>query len=277
LEGTVTFRTLPVDCPNLTILVDRYAGEPHKFSGYILELLADPQAQKMRRVAPPAAPPNEHECPPLPDQARVDEALAATASPWLDEYITFSRKWAPRAFDEFHEAGGLFVLSTAAARRIKIRFGSGVYTSQYMAMAARTTLYTKSTAADLAVEFLTRTGLGYLLADDDATPQAFVRSLTAQVPDTWDALSAEAKVALCQRLAFAAQKGWFYEEFGQHLEGMMRRDGPMAAFQAILRRLDDHKDTYVYASISRGREELSKPYLTILANITPADLAHPTR
>jgi hypothetical protein len=271
-EGTATFRALPEDCPDVITLARRHAEEPHKFTGYILDLLADAQAQKIRRVMA-AAPPDKRDYPPLPDEAKVDEALAATASPWLDEYTTFSRKWAPRAFDEFHEAGRLFVLSTAAARRIKIRFGPGVYTSQYMAMASRTTLYTKSTAADLAVEFLKRAGLGFLLADDDATPQAFVRSLTAQVPDTCDDLSAEAKVALCQRLAFAAQKGWFYEEFGQHLEAMMRRDGPMAAFRGILRRLDDHKDTYTYASISRGREELSKPYLTILANITPADLA----
>jgi hypothetical protein len=272
-EGTATFRTLPEDCPDLITLVNRYAGEPHKFTGYLLELLADPQAQKIRRVAPPAAPPREHECPPLPDQARADEALAATASPWLDQYIAFSRKWAPRAFDEFHEACGVFILATTAARRIKIRFGRGVYTSLYLALAGRTTLYTKSTAADLAVEFLKRAGLECLLADDDATPQAFVRSLTAHVPENCNEWSAEARVALCQRLAFAAQKGWFYEEFGQHLEGMMRRDGPMAAFRGILRRLDDHKESYVYDTISRGREILMKPYLTILANVTPADLA----
>jgi Protein of unknown function (DUF3987) len=212
-------------------------------------------------------------CPALPDEAKVDEALAAKASPWLDNYVAFSGKWAPRAFAEFHEACGLFVLSTTAARRIKIRFGRGVYTSLYITLAGRTTLYTKSTAADLAVEFLKRAGLEFLLADDDATPQAFVRSLTAHVPENCHEWSAEARVALCQRLAFAAQKGWFYEEFGQHLEGMMRRDGPMAAFRGILRRLDDHKETYVYDTISRGREILTKPYLTILANVTPADLA----
>jgi Protein of unknown function (DUF3987) len=141
-----------------------------------------------------------------------------------------------------------------------------------MALAARTTLYTKTTGADLAIELLRRAGLGFLLADDDATPQAFLHAMTAHVPEHCDEFDPEAKAELCQRLAFAAQKGWFYEEFGQHLEAMMRRDGHMAAFRGILRRLDDHKDQYVYATIGRGREVLNKPYLTLLTNVTPADL-----
>ena|SRR5215475_15476569 len=41
----------------------------------------------------------------------ADESLAAIASPWLDSYVDFSRKWAPEAHDGFHEACGLWVLS----------------------------------------------------------------------------------------------------------------------------------------------------------------------
>jgi hypothetical protein len=47
-EGTATFRALPEDCPDVTTLAERHAEEPHKFTGYILNLLADPQAQKIR-------------------------------------------------------------------------------------------------------------------------------------------------------------------------------------------------------------------------------------
>jgi Bifunctional DNA primase/polymerase, N-terminal len=139
-------------------------------------------------------------------------------------------------------------------------------------ISVRTTLYTKSTAADLAVELLRRAGLDMLLADDDATPQAFIRAMTAHVPEHGDDFSAEAKVALCQQLAFAAQRGWFYEEFGQHLAAMMQRDGVMAAFRSILGRFDDHKETYIYHTIGRARERIDKPYVTLLANLTPADL-----
>jgi hypothetical protein len=268
--GTLTIRSLPADCPDLATLAAQHADSPHYVSGYLLELLGDPQARKVRRAKGSA--PEESVYPVLPKDAQVDAALAAQASPWLDAYIHWSQRWAPRAFDEFHEACGLFALSTTAARRVRIDLGPGSYTSLYLAMTARTTVYTKSTAAELAVALLRRAGLGLLLAADDSTPQAFISAMTAVVPDTADDFSAEAKVALCQRLAFAAQKGWFYEEFGQHLEAMMRRDGPMAAFRSLLRRLDDHQEEYTYHTISRGQERLERPYVTLLASLTPADL-----
>jgi DNA-binding MarR family transcriptional regulator len=52
----------------------------------------------------------------------------------------------------------------------------------------------------------------------------------------------------------------------------MQKDSVMASFRSIVRRLDDHKETYVHNTIGRGRERLYKPYLTLLVNITPADL-----
>ena len=212
-------------------------------------------------------------CPELPRAARVDEDRAVSASPWLQDYIAFSRTWAPRAYEGFHEAAGLFDLSTTAARRIKIELGPrGVYPSLYLSFAARTSIYTKTTAVDIATELLQEAGLGFLLADDDATPQAFLRSLTLHGPDNYLALPPEEQAALKQQLAFAGQRGWFYEEWGQQLSAMMQKEGIMASFRSILRRLDDHKPQYTYRTIGRGRETLYKPYLTLLANVTPADL-----
>ena len=88
----------------------------------------------------------------------------------------------------------------------------------------------------------------------------------------FDELSDEEQERLRLQLAFTAQRGWFYEEWGQRLEGMMQKNGFMAAFRGILRRLDDHRERYTYSTISRGQDVIIKPYLTLLANITPADL-----
>jgi hypothetical protein len=221
------------------------------------------------------APPQGDEaplCPVLPEVAQVDAELAAEASLWLDEYIAWSQRWAPRAFADFHEACALFVLATTAARRVRIDFGHGLYPSLYLALTARTTLYTKSTAADLAIGLLKQTGLESLLAHDDATPQAFLRAMAAQLPENYADLTWEERARLAQRLAFAAQRGWFYEEFGQHLTAMMQREGVMAAFRGLLRRFDDHPETYTSDTIGRGAERLIKPALTLLVTLTPADL-----
>lgn len=75
-----------------------------------------------------------------------------------------------------------------------------------------------------------------------------------------------AKLFEQRRLALSAQRGWFYEERGQHLDAMMdKRGGVMASFRSIVRRLDDHKAEYVYSTIGRGRDVLKKPLQTFLS------------
>jgi hypothetical protein len=216
-------------------------------------------------------PQDPYTCPELPASVKIDEACAAEASPFLDEYIAFSKQWAPRAYEDFHEAVGLFVLSTIAARRIKIELGGGVYTSLYMALTARTTLFTKTTVAKIGIDLLDAAELGWLLADEDSTPQAFLHSLTLDVPNNYGQLSSTERKRLKNRLAFTAQRGWFYDEWGQHLQAMMRKSS-MADFHGIMRKLDDHPGRHVYTTMARGSETLEKPYLTFLANATPADL-----
>ena len=230
-------------------------------------------SQRQNGHTPGPEPQDPYACPALPAAATVDEERASGASIWLDDYIAFSKQWAPRAYEGFHEAVALFALATTSARRIKIQFGPrGVYTSLYLGLASRTSLYTKTTAVDIGMGLLRRAGLQSLIADDDATPQAFLRSLTLHLPPDYAEWPEEAQLALRERLAFAGQKGWHYEEWGQHLQSMMQKEGLMAAFRSILRRLDDHQDEYVYGTISRGRDVLQKPFVSLLANVTPADL-----
>jgi hypothetical protein len=231
-------------------------------------------AQKRRNGDSPGPDPTDpFACPELPHAAKVDDERAKEASLFLDDYVAFSTRWAPRSYQGFHEAAALFALSTTAAHRVKIAFGPhGVFTSLYMALASRTSMFTKTTCVDIALALLRLAGMQALLADDDATPAAFLRSLTLHIPDDYGEMPLEAQEALRHRLAFAGQKGWFYEEWGQHLYAMMMKEGQMAAFRSILRRLDDHKDEYVYSTISRGRDVLMRPYVALLANVTPADL-----
>lgn len=210
--------------------------------------------------------------PELPAHARHDPKLAALASPWLDAYIDYSRIWSPRAHDDFHESVGLWMLSTVAARRVATDFGKRRYTSLYIALAGRTSVFAKSTTAEIAQSLLKAAGLSFLLAPDDATPQAFVRSMTHGLPAGWIDLSKEQQDERRIKLAFAAQRGWYFDEFGQKISAMMREGGFMADFRGLLRKFDDTPDTYEYDTISRGSDMVRAPYLALLANLTPADL-----
>ena len=204
-----------------------------------------PDVQDTRALELPGPlPPSLWEYHPLPAAAMADAARAAEASPWLDDYIAFSQHWSPWGYHGFHEAVALWMLATIAARRIRIHFGpTGLYTSLYLALISRSSLYAKSTTVQVGVALLRQAGLSWLLADDDATPQAFVRGLTMKPPSNYAVLPQEEQEMLRKQLAFAAQRGWFFEEWGQHLDAMMHREGPMAGFRGMLRRLDDHQET----------------------------------
>lgn len=220
----------------------------------------------------PSRPSGERPIPPLPEAVQHDPDLAATACPWLDEYVQFSSRWSPRAHDDFHESVGLWMLSTVAARRVALDLGKRRFTSLYIALCSRTSVFAKSTTAEIAQVILQEAGLSFLLAPDDATPQAFVRSMTYRLPNDWDEMSTAQQDAFKQRVAFASQKGWFYDEFGQKVSAMMRDGGHMADFRGLLRKFDDTPDLYEYETIGRGKDAVYCPYLALLANLTPADL-----
>ncbi len=210
--------------------------------------------------------------PPLPAEAYLDPSVAEGASPWLDAYIEHSRRWSPRSYDGFHEAAGLWALSTVASRRVGLHLGGKRFTSLYITLATRTSIYAKTTGTKVCMGMLEEAGLSYLLAADDATPQAFVKALAGHLPSDWADMPREKQLLIEERLGCAGQRGWFYEEFGQKVSAMMKDGGHMADFRGLLRKFDDTPDVYEYASIARGNDKVAAPYLALLANLTPADL-----
>ncbi len=210
--------------------------------------------------------------PPLPDTSKVDPQLGRGACKWLDDYIAFSRKWSPRAFDGFHTACGLWLLSSTAARRVQFYMGKTRYTNLYLAMTARTSLYAKTTTAEIPLQINRQAGLSWQLAADNTTPQKFISDLTTRLVNDYDSLNDEQKLYARLRVGMAGQRGWFYDEFGQHVAAMMKDNGFMADFRGLLRRLDDTPDRYEYGSIARGSDVVERPYLALLANLTPDDL-----
>jgi hypothetical protein len=231
-------------------------------------------AQKLRQPEPmpePGTPPTL-EVPELPESARLPEGLGAEVCPWLEEYIQFSRTWSPRSFDGYHEACALWLLSTVAARRLKTDFGGSKFTPLYILLAGRSSLYAKTTAADIAIDTLRAAGLYYHLAPDQSTPQKFLSLLTSRLPEGYDSLCVEQKDLIRQRLGLCGARGWFHEEFGSQVRAMMQPSGFMSDFRGLLRKFDDCPETFENATISRDVEFVDRPYLALLGNLTPADL-----
>jgi hypothetical protein len=211
--------------------------------------------------------------PPLPKAAVANADLARQAAPWLDEYIKYSRKWSPRSHDGYHEATGLWTLSTVAARRLAIPYGGMRYTNLYIALVGVTSVWRKTSAAKVGIKVLGAAGLNFFLCPDEMTPQAFIQYLsTVPTPNNFFELPEKEAEWYKNKAAFAGQQGWYYDEFGQKISAMMRDGGHMADYRGLLRVFDDGRDKYIYVSRGHGTETVNKPYLSLMANITPADL-----
>ncbi len=210
--------------------------------------------------------------PELPAHIQLDSELAAEACPWLNHYIEFSRHWSPRSYDGYHEACGLWVLSTVAARRVAFHLSGPNYTNLYILLSGISTLYAKSRAARIAIDLLKQAGFDWLRAPARATPQAFVSLLVGEVPKNYDEMDELQQERARNRFGFAAQRGWFFEEFGNGIAAMTQASGYMADFRSLLREFDDCPPLYENATQSRGLEVVKRPYLAMLANLTPSDL-----
>lgn len=226
-------------------------------------------APLLRAAAPHSA---DEDMPELPKRVQFPAELGATASPWLNAYIEHSRHWSPRSFDDFHEAIGIWILSTVAARRIVAHVGKPQFTPLCIALAGRSSIHAKTTAAEIGMDLLRAAGLDWLLADDNVTPQKFVKDRTQYVPDGYDGMQPEDKERARLHLAFAGQCGWWYDEFGMLLHSMARSGSAMSDFSGLLRKFDDCLPSYTHGTIGRPTDKVHLPYLALLASLTPADL-----
>lgn len=228
----------------------------------------EPVVRQREQQAPQSF--NFHACPPLPETLRQDRTGMRT---WLDEYVTHSAYWAPRAAPSYHAAVGLWVLSTIAARRIVCRMGSrDVYPTLFLALVSHSGLWTKTEAASIGVKMLRRSGCGHLLAPDRTTPQFLLKLMSGIVPNNYGSKHEDEQEQMRAALGFAAQRGWFYEEWGNMLKQMKRVDSPQAELNKLLIVLEGGAETFETGTIQRGLERVVNPYLALLGCATPSDL-----
>lgn len=211
--------------------------------------------------------------PELPKEAQLLAHLELDGCEWLDRYVEFGQKWSPRSSYSYLEATGLWILSTVAARRVSILYGAGKYTNLYILLVGRSSIHAKSTAVGIAKDFINTIGLSYLLLPDECTPQRMIQEMSSTIPDKFSTFTSGKREKILKELAFAGQKGWYYDEFGMNIQNMMKSSGPYGEFRGILRKFDDTEQTYVKGTIIRGREEIERPYLSLIGVLTPADLA----
>lgn len=197
---------------------------------------------------------------------------------WLDDYIEFSRKWSPRAYDFHHEACGIALLSGIAAKRVAFNFGGLNHTQLYVVLVGDTSIFTKSTTLKVVRQFMEEGGFSHRLLPNNCTPQRLITLMSSPDTDAADELlkgvvDIEIDDKAMKELLLRGQRFWIYDEFGQNLAHIVAGRSAYADFLYVLREFDD--DTgYGYGSSTQkhGDLHIKDPYLTIVACITPADV-----
>lgn len=216
-----------------------------------------------------------------------------TPHQWLDSYIEYSRKNSPRGFRVLHEACGLWLLSATVAGRAITNFGGRIrHTSLMLAAVARSSVWAKSHTIGIAEKVLEDAALAWRELPTKASPQAIIEEMsdnwrvmeilhTIDVTDPSDEtikkLEQELnflRTKLGPKWAHEGQRAWHISEFGSKIiSGMMRPGSVLADFSDFLRDINEKVGkTYTYKTRGHGEENITSPYLAIIADTTPADL-----
>jgi hypothetical protein len=191
---------------------------------------------------------------------------------WLQDYVNFACQAAPMSDPAFHLSAGLFLLSTAVARRVCLQVGiQRIYPSLYQLIVAESTLYHKTSALMIAQALLKEAGLDILLLASRQTPESLVAELGTMRPSTFESWSENEKKRWIAERSFSAQRGWLLDE-ASHLLDSFNRDYTAGLLPLVLA-LFDCPEREVSQTVGRGRQVVQYAYLSFLGATTPSAVA----
>lgn len=190
---------------------------------------------------------------------------------WLDCYCDYAAKVSPMTPRTFHESAGLWLISTAIARRlcVPMEFAT-IYPNIWTMWLAPTTLYRKSTAMDIA-KGIARHVYPHLLASQEMSVEGFTDEMAGYEPKNLGRLTTEQKQRWEISRNYAAQKGLILDECSGLLAGA-GRDYNAGLIETLLRCFDCDPE-YTRTTRSQGLVIIRNASLSMLGASTPAAMS----
>jgi len=219
--------------------------------------------------------PTQRHSPPLSEAARLsdDQILEAQKGRvWLDQYVKWAKQAGPLSPDIFYEALGLWTLSMAATRRMKVTIGAeNIFPNLYVFIVATTTVYRKSTALHLANDVIEKSNLEFLKMPERSTPEAMFEYLAGKTPANFESMSELDSQHWAMGRTFAAQRA-IMEDEASGLLSEMKKDY-MAGLSELLLKGYDGQGTLRKLLKSQGQITIRDMCLTFLGATTPVEWA----
>lgn len=211
--------------------------------------------------------------PPLSDIAQLNTDQLAEAEKgraWLDEYIKWAKDAGPLSPEIFYEALGLWTLSIAATRRMKVSIGGeNIFPNLYVFIVATTTVYRKSTALHLANEIIEKSNLEFLKMPERATPEAMFEYLAGKTPTNFGDMTDTDQQHWAMGRTFAAQRA-IMEDEASGLLSEMKKDY-MSGLSELLLKGYDGQGILRKLLKSQGQITIREMCLSFLGATTPIE------
>ncbi|MCL4248310.1 MAG: DUF3987 domain-containing protein [Anaerolineae bacterium] len=233
-----------------------------------LVLAADPHKPAPQKAAlPEVFVPPLHKSAVLTDEARQ---AAETSGRWLSEFSAWAIKRSPMTPPIMLEAGGIWLIGLATARRAYVQMHERIYPHLYIMWVAMTTRYAKSTGFH-AVQAVAMHAFPYLIMPSESTPEALMSSLAGKMPDNFNDLPKFEKRLLEASRSYAAQRGMMIDE-ASSLLGASKKDYMQGLAEMLLLGYDAPA-RLTRATKSGGYAAVYNLGLSILGATTPAAMA----
>lgn len=211
--------------------------------------------------------------PALPlDTALTDEQkrLAATAGRWLTDWSDWATRRSPMTPPEFLEAGGVWLIGLAVARRACLHLHERIFPHLYMLWVATTTRYAKSTGLR-TVRHTAMLAFPHLLMPEESTPEALLNNLAGEPPENLMKLEKPMQERIQKARLYAAQRGILIDE-ASSLLGAAKKDY-MAGMVELLLKAYDGPEEESRSTRGGGMVVVKRLGLSILGATTPAAMA----
>jgi len=222
---------------------------------------------------PLSKPADEVYIPSLPVYATPKDSdikAAAAACRWHDDFVAWAIKRSPMTPPLVLEAGAVYLLGVAIARRVCLQVHDRIYPHLYMLWIAETTRYAKSTGLK-AVSEVARAAIPHMLLPQTATPEALLEAMAGEMPENFDRLNARDRARLERGQRFAAQRALIIDE-ASSLLGATKKDY-MAGLQEFMLEAYDAPEIKERNTRGGGLVIVHRLALSILGATTPAAMA----
>lgn len=198
----------------------------------------------------------------------IDYSKGADTGAWLSTYVDYANQRSPMTPAIFHESAGLWLMSVAIARRLRVKMSfDDIYPNLFVVWIATTTLWHKTTALNVARGLADR-AFPHLLTPQDATPEALIADMAGREPSNKDQMDDVELARWKAERDYAGQRGWMLDEISSLINGGAKEYN--AGLLETFLRFFDCDPRYTRSTKTGGRVTIRNAYLSVIGASTPA-------